>query len=255
MKPIVNERFTFLEGYFNNQDNDYPQYPVVSPGLREVPRWVSSKLYRLQKKAVEDDFEGSSFCRLCGETNGFSTYEYNGWEWPSGLMHYIRDHSYLPSKYFLRFLKSGGNYRPRVVWGFTGSRNGCKPRIIKNVLDDMPIKQGGVFVVGGCVGVDTQIARLVKKYYPKVYLVVIVPADKKLVDKRSIKLADRVHYMPKGTDYRDRNEVIVKLSRYLIAFYNGYKISGTKMTMNIAERQGKLLKTVYHHSLPYKGGF
>jgi len=53
--------------------------------------------------------------------------------------------------------------------------------------------------------------------------------------------ADKLIMMPPTTNYRDRNEWIVKESDKMVAFWTGKKIfSGTYMTINIAKRANKL---------------
>lgn len=45
-------------------------------------------------------YRGSSRCRLCDQSNGSYEYELDGWIWPEGYMHYLRDHNVTPNEEF-----------------------------------------------------------------------------------------------------------------------------------------------------------
>ena len=49
---------------------------------------------------AHEDCRGWSSCRLCGGSNGSATFIAGGWEWPSGLAHYVQAHHVrLPSAF------------------------------------------------------------------------------------------------------------------------------------------------------------
>jgi len=54
---------------------------------------VLSKLIRIEELAKKVSFLGHSHCRICGAHNGAEEYSYNGFVWPSGYKHYLRDHA------------------------------------------------------------------------------------------------------------------------------------------------------------------
>lgn len=82
--------------------------------MEEVSEWVSKKRPRkfsillsyVEKKAICKGSKGSSICRICKNRNGSCTFFYKNWEWPNGLIHYIKDHNVKPSKEFIRFIKA-----------------------------------------------------------------------------------------------------------------------------------------------------
>lgn len=51
-------------------------------------------------------FRGMSICRICKTWNGNATFELDGWEWPSGLAHYIKEHNVKPSNDFIEFIRA-----------------------------------------------------------------------------------------------------------------------------------------------------
>lgn len=244
MKPLITKHrgdWKYVEGYFNNSKNHHPMYPIPVSGMARIDNVTLSRLQRLQSKARELHFKGWSNCRICDKKNGSGEFEYNNWVWPNGLLHYIIDHNYMPSEHFLKFVRSRGTYQPRIRWGFTGAQSGCDPKIIKSMLKNLRLKSGDQVVTGACVGVDAQVAGIVRKNYPKVKQVLVVPYNRSKVDRRVYQCADVIYEMPKDTDYRNRNEALVRLSHYMTAFWTGQKRSGTYMTMNIAKRANKLM--------------
>ena len=128
-------------------------------------------------------------------------------------------------------------------YSFTGPKTGCKEEIVLKVLADLNLTQNDTVITGACIGLDSQISHLVRKHYPLTKQWIVVPDNKKYVDT-SVYVNGLVIPMPVNTSYRDRNEKMVSISGKVISFWNGNKISGTIMTMNIARRQGKLYKVV-----------
>lgn len=49
-------------------------------------------------------YRGYSPCRCCGKSNGSREFHYEGWVWPAGYMHYLRDHNVLPDEGFKNFI-------------------------------------------------------------------------------------------------------------------------------------------------------
>ena len=130
-----------------------------------------------------------------------------------------------------------------VIYGFTGSQKGADVKVISDTLKSLKLKKGDIVVTGACIGVDAQVSNLTKIHFPYVRQVIIVPYNKSKVDENVFKNG-KVIYMSEGTDYRDRNEVIVEMSDKMIAFWTGEEISGTYMTMNIAKKEGKPLEVI-----------
>lgn len=130
---------------------------------------------------------------------------------------------------------------PRRV-GFTGTRS------ITAKDEDVIAKRLRVIcrhaervITGACVGVDAYIAHYVNDNYPDIVNVIVVPSERRLVDNTVLGIADAMHiHMAQGTTYRQRNEMIVSLSEVVEAFWTGDHRSGTKMTIGIARREGKL---------------
>lgn len=134
--------------------------------------------------------------------------------------------------------------------GFTGTRHSLElhqQRLVESVLVSLlPTMTYGI--TGACYGVDAFVAKWLAQN-SDAQQIIIVPAKRELVDTTLYALPRAVLIeMPVMGDersnnslpYRRRNEKIVELSERLVAFYKGNPHSGTKMTMNIAERQGKL---------------
>lgn len=124
--------------------------------------------------------------------------------------------------------------------GFTGTRR-VRPGD-EAVLARIVGALGAVRVVtGGCVGVDAVVAALAHQRGLHVHTV--LPANRAQVDPRWREHCRTYEKMPDGTDYRGRNERLVRLSDRLVAVldrpYGRNVRSGTEMTINIARRSGK----------------
>jgi hypothetical protein len=77
---------------------DHPPVPLGEP-------WGDKDTFLVALTAIEAAAErvryrGWSTCRLCLKPNGSITYLANGWKWPEGYAHYIRDHNVRPSADF-----------------------------------------------------------------------------------------------------------------------------------------------------------
>lgn len=124
-----------------------------------------------------------------------------------------------------------------MKYGFTGSQKGTDRKTILDIFNSLHLKDSDLIITGACDGVDSQVSNLAKFFYPKVEQLILVPDDKSKVNQKVFENGNVIH-MPKGTDYRYRNEQIIKNSDKLIAFWNGDKIhSGTYMTINIATKR------------------
>ena len=51
-----------------------------------------TKLEKLEAVAQKTSYLGFSTCRICKAPNGSDEYCYNGFVWPGGYAHYLRDH-------------------------------------------------------------------------------------------------------------------------------------------------------------------
>lgn len=244
-RPLIVEPGRFVEGYFNNKDNEYPQYPLFKAGFG-MPKKFLKGLKSLEDKSVEVDLKRPIKCGVCGKDLGSCEYRFKSWSWHEGLMHYLIEHGYEVSTHFERFISSKGRYRPRTRWGFTGSRSFTNTKLAYEILSSLKLKKGDSVLTGACVGADSVISKVVAKYWPEVYLVAIVPGNRTQVDKDIPKIANLIYEMPEESDYRSRNEILVRVSHYMVALWNGYKKSGTYMTMNIAKSYDKLYRTFYH---------
>ncbi len=132
-----------------------------------------------------------------------------------------------------------------MKWGFTGSQMGCAEFILIRELKRLNLKKDDIVITGACVGIDSQIHHLVKRNYPDVETLVIVPANFAKVDQTCFVTELNAIFMPKGSSYRDRNTRIVKESDKVVAFWTGRQRSGTYMTINIAKRASKLHKVIH----------
>lgn len=92
-----------VEGYWRAHKDDVSEYPFPeSVGFKDDV--FVEKVKSLQEKARVIQFKGFSFCRICECINGTQEFEYKGWNWPSGYLHYIVDHGVKPSDEFYDFV-------------------------------------------------------------------------------------------------------------------------------------------------------
>lgn len=90
------------EGFWSES---HPPIPSGSPWPGEAKFLVA--LAYAQTKAERVRYRGWSNCRVCGKPNGSETFILDGWQWPSGFMHYIEAHHVVPSGDFLRMILAG----------------------------------------------------------------------------------------------------------------------------------------------------
>jgi hypothetical protein len=140
-------------------------------------------------------------------------------------------------------------YNPeRTTVGFSGTRLSIRARpqadAIIDILKKVSTFRG--FVTGACVGVDALVGESLIDEYPEKWHLVIVPADRSRIVAWWRQFPNhptlRVHEMPPGTDYADRNFQIVAASSQLVAF-PGFaeddersRRSGTWQTIRMARR-------------------
>ena len=100
------------------------------------------------------------------------------------------------------------------------------------------------FISGAAYGVDTVLAKAAIERYPdKKHRVIIPAAHYNTYWSQSFILDKNIHidWMPHGTDYMDRNQVMVDLADHLIAFprtSNEELRSGTWATIRRARNKG-----------------
>lgn len=75
-------------------------YNNVWPGKHKFLR----ALKKIQNVAEVNHYRGWSTCRICSKHNGSTEYEYKGWVWPEGFMHYVSTHNVRPSLAFQEFI-------------------------------------------------------------------------------------------------------------------------------------------------------
>lgn len=95
---------TLREGFWRSERE--PTLP--SPHGLDKPwkgkRKFLAALAKVEKRAHASHYKGSSNCRICDKRNGSATYEYDGWQWPSGYRHYVEVHNVRPSLAFQEFI-------------------------------------------------------------------------------------------------------------------------------------------------------
>lgn len=75
-------------------------FPIKRKNKRDID--FLALLKEVESKAKKLRWRGFSKCRLCGQINGSISYVYNGFEWPSGLRHYVEEHNIdLPDNFVL----------------------------------------------------------------------------------------------------------------------------------------------------------
>jgi len=127
----------------------------------------------------------------------------------------------------------------RPKFGMTGTRT------VTPLLDDAitawirSLPDNAIVYHGACEGADALVAKKAKE--SGLYVIAVVPYNRKAVDWESIKNSDVRINAPKGSegknDYRVRNELIVSSVDKMHAFWTGKtRYSGTYMTINIAKK-------------------
>lgn len=92
------------EGYWANEHNTKLPIPQGSIFAWDGQEKFLVHLDRIEALAKRVAYRGFSVCRLCKKGNGSEDFTYQGWTWPSGYAHYIRDHNVRPSLAFQEFI-------------------------------------------------------------------------------------------------------------------------------------------------------
>lgn len=98
-----------IEGYWNNLDNDYPEYPfpVANVLIEDEANEIADMIVKCQSVAVKNRYRGLSRSRITGETLGRAEYDLDGWSWPGDFAeHYVRKYRVKPTDEFITFVKS-----------------------------------------------------------------------------------------------------------------------------------------------------
>jgi hypothetical protein len=72
---------------------DVPIANTSSMDTSTLKAFVDKLTWVEKTKAETTEYLGFSTCRICGCRNGNQEYTYNGYCWPSGYMHYLKDHN------------------------------------------------------------------------------------------------------------------------------------------------------------------
>jgi hypothetical protein len=107
MAPKSSQESTVV-GYWSSSPDD-PTLPY--PEARASP-WAGQARFVARLKAIEQDirerrkgrltaYRGWSMCRLCRVPNGNEEFEYGGFRWPSGFLHYVEAHNVQPPAAFV----------------------------------------------------------------------------------------------------------------------------------------------------------
>lgn len=92
------------EGFWSSTEERNLPMPKAARKPFPEKEEVLEALRHKESKAHETRFKGWSTCRVCGAHNGSSEYSLNGWKWPEGFQHYVKDHNVKPTDAFLTFL-------------------------------------------------------------------------------------------------------------------------------------------------------
>lgn len=129
--------------------------------------------------------------------------------------------------------------------GFTGTRDltSADNSLLGRIVDALP--SGTRVVTGACLGVDAQVATYAFTAPNGLKIHTVVPADRSRVDSGWIGWCHTFEEMPRGTDYRARNQRLVSESDRLIAFPDHAekapesRRSGTWQTVRLCRKAGK----------------
>ena len=93
-----------LEGFWWSERE--PHLPMPEPQGNGVSLQFIAKLRDVEAKAQKTLYRGWSNCRLCAKANGNGEYEFNGWRWPEGYIHYLEGHNVHPSWEFRQMIEA-----------------------------------------------------------------------------------------------------------------------------------------------------
>jgi len=85
-------------GHWNDNRNNYPQFPMPVVGKQRDSSENIAKVKRLLEKAEQVQYRGPSLCRCCDKFNGSVEYRYNAgkdtvYVIPQGYIHYLEEHN------------------------------------------------------------------------------------------------------------------------------------------------------------------
>ena len=100
-----------IEGYWRtvqhsvnyDLENSLP-WPVENSMSVEGSKKFLKMLGVIEAEAGSIHYKGWSDCRICGKNVGLIEFEYETWNWPVGLRHYIEKHLVKPSNEFIKFI-------------------------------------------------------------------------------------------------------------------------------------------------------
>lgn len=92
------------------------QQPYLPVPFEEANAWKGQKkfldaLAKKERFAVQRTYRGFSRCRCCDKPNGSADFSLNGWTWPEGYAHYIKEHNVRPSLAFQMFILGADHIR------------------------------------------------------------------------------------------------------------------------------------------------
>lgn len=118
------------EGFWrSSMEPDLPM-PVADVDWPQRDAFLT-RFAQVEGKARRLAYRGMSRCRVCGKSNGCETLSYRNWEWPSGFLHYLRDHGVKPSDDFIAFIDANSQGDPIVAEPQAG-----------DLLDALAVKHG-----------------------------------------------------------------------------------------------------------------
>ena len=110
------------EGFWPSR-KDEPGFPVAKTWSKAESMAFMADLDVVESHATATgavlSMRGWSTCRLCSQPNGSREFQYGGWAWPQGFIHYIEDHLVKPSQPFIDFIvHEAADIRDRYPFGF-----------------------------------------------------------------------------------------------------------------------------------------
>jgi len=103
-----NSQEPIVVGYWSySPDDPALPYPRANPKPWAGQDGVVAKLKAIESGIRErrygkvTAYRGWSMCRLCRVLNGSEEFEYGGYRWPSGFLHYVEVHNVCPPDSFV----------------------------------------------------------------------------------------------------------------------------------------------------------
>jgi hypothetical protein len=91
------------EGFWYSKREHNLHQPFNGGDWAEKEQFIL-KVETLQNRLTPVRSKGWSICRICNCMNGSDEYSYKNFVWPSGYLHYIRDHNVHPSEQFKKLI-------------------------------------------------------------------------------------------------------------------------------------------------------